>query len=123
MPNKTPQLQGPLRSRPRPADQAGRLGEELRAARREQVHVHRAPGREQGADPRRGRAALRRQGDGCEHDQPQGQAQADPRGDLRSPRLHQARHCVGRPAADGRQQEEPHRHLRGSGLLRPAPRN
>ena len=52
------QAQGP----PRHPDRAGRLREELRPARREQVHLPRRPAREQDRDQDRGRAGLQRQG-------------------------------------------------------------
>ncbi|CAA9330526.1 MAG: LSU ribosomal protein L23p (L23Ae), partial [uncultured Frankineae bacterium] len=89
-------------------DLAGHLREELRPARREQVHVPRPPGRQQDPDQDRGREGLRREGERRQHAQPPGQAQAHACG-LRSARLLQARD---RHAARG-----PHRDLRGPGLL------
>ena len=64
---------------------AGHLREELRPARREQVHVPRPPGRQQDPDQDRGREGLRRQGQRRQHAQPPGQAQAHA-GRLRSAR-------------------------------------
>jgi large subunit ribosomal protein L4 len=56
---------------------SGRLGEELRAAGREQVHVLRAAGRQQDPDQDRGRAGVQRQGHGGQHAEPAGEAEAD----------------------------------------------
>src|SRR5208282_4055250 len=57
---------------------AGGLGEELRAARRGQVHLRRRPSRQQDPDKARGRGRVRGQGDRGEHPEPAGQAQAHP---------------------------------------------
>src|SRR4051794_15269712 len=97
--------QGPSR---RPA-RAGRLREELRAPRREQVHLPRPPRREQDRDQDRGRAGVRRQGEQRQHTQPRGQAQAHAHR-LRPAQGDQARHRVGRRG-------RPHRYLRRAGQL------
>ncbi|CAA9278941.1 MAG: LSU ribosomal protein L23p (L23Ae), partial [uncultured Corynebacteriales bacterium] len=95
----------------RPAGRAarpGHLGEELRAAGRQQVHVRRPPGRQQDADQDRGRAGLQREGPRRQHAEPAGQAQAHPVG-VRSPQGHQARHRelgAGRPDRDLRRTGE-----------------
>ena len=57
---------------------AGGLGEELRAARRGQVHLRRRPGRQQDPDQAGGRGRVRGQGDRGQHREPAGQAQAHP---------------------------------------------
>src|SRR3546814_357729 len=60
--------QGP----PRHPDRTGRLREELRAPRREHVHLHRSPGRQPDRDQDRGRAGVRRQCHLGQHDHPPG---------------------------------------------------
>src|SRR5918999_4196793 len=59
----------------RSTDRAGRLGEELFAHHRPQVHVPRARGRAQDADPPGGRGAVR--GGGAERARPQGALEAE----------------------------------------------
>ena len=68
----------------------GHLGEELWPARREQVHVPRAPGRQQDADQDRRREGLRRQGHRVNTINRAGQAQAHP---------HRVRQAQGTPSA------------------------
>ena len=95
----------PAQGPPRHPDRAGRLREELRPPRRQQVHVPGAPRRQQDRDQDRGREGVQRQGDRRQHAQPPGQDAADPQraGQAQG---HQARHRQPRRGP-------PHRHLRG----------
>ena len=80
--------------RPRPARRPARPGhlrEELRPARREQVHVRRAPGRQQDPDQDRRREDLQRQGRSVNTLNRQGKRKRT-RARLRAAQGHQARH-------------------------------
>ena len=91
LPTRRTTSEHPAQGPPRHPARAGRVGEELRAPRLQQVHLPGGARRQQDRDQDRGREGVRRQGHLGEHDQPSGQDAPYPQR-ARQAQEHQARH-------------------------------